>query len=162
MAGGMADSPKPGELYWSLIEPYWLALNESWDHGPAQFLSALHNLPERTQYLYAAHWCQSEVTNGGFFQFFFNTTGILAPEAAVGFSKIGAGELGDIVTEAQNYFGATYPRHRLKRMAKLPETEGRKRAEWDPFGHLDNRFYAWFDAEKNRWERMADRYASDA
>jgi hypothetical protein len=153
---------KPGELYWSRIEPYWLGLNESWDHGPTHFLRALHDVPERVQHLYAAHWCQSEVCNGGLHQFFFNTTGLLAPEAAVGLSKIGANELADIVTEAQSFFGATYPRDRLERVAKLPEIEGRRRAEWNPFGELDDKFYAWLDAEKDRWDLMADRYASDA
>jgi hypothetical protein len=37
---------------------------------------------------------------------------------------------------------------------------GRKREDWDPFYHLDKRFYAWLHAERHRWERMADRYAA--
>jgi hypothetical protein len=150
----MAVVTIPGELYWSLIEPYWLVLNESWDHGPADFLRALDDVPERVRHLYPAHWCQSEVRNGGLHQFFFNTTGLLAPEAAAGFSKIGASELADIVTKAQSFFGANYPRDRLERMAQLPDA--------DPFRELDAKFYSWLDAEKDRWDMIADRYAADA
>src|SRR5262245_46639863 len=111
---------EPGDLYWSVVEPYWLRLNESWDEDPSHFLEALRAVPERIQHLYAAHWCQSEVRNGGLFQFFFNSTGILAPEAVSGLNTVGATELADILAEAMRHFGDIYPRVRSERVASLP------------------------------------------
>ncbi|WP_369973953.1 DUF4375 domain-containing protein [Polaromonas sp. SP1] len=35
-----------------------------------------------SRHLFAVHWCQSEICNGGFMQFFANSTGVLAPEVA--------------------------------------------------------------------------------
>lgn len=79
----------PGLRYWSLIEPYWLPLNEAWDLDADSFVVELNKAPLRIQHLYCGHWCQSEVTNGGLYQFFSNTTGLLAPEALFGFREIG-------------------------------------------------------------------------
>lgn len=39
---------------------------------------------------------------------------------------------------------------------------GRARADWDPFGELDNRFYAWLEVDRHRWDLLADQYATDA
>jgi len=49
----------------------------------------LNKTPLGIQHLYCGHRCQSEVTNGGLYQFFSNTTGLLAPEALFGFREIG-------------------------------------------------------------------------
>ena len=65
---------------WSLVEPIWLPLNRSWDDAE-EFVRRFRGVRPEAGHLYAAHWCQSEVCNGGFDQFFSNTTGLLAPEA---------------------------------------------------------------------------------
>jgi hypothetical protein len=86
----------------------------------------------------------------------------LAPEAVIGFAKIGSREWADIVAQAVRFFGDTYPRDREKRIAMLPPMSGRARADWDPFDALDNRFYAWLEPDRHRWDLLADRYAADA
>ena len=73
---------KPGDLYWSLVEPHWERI--SIYDGGATFLRQFLTTPVRSRHLFAAHWCMSEVYNGGFHQFFHNSTGVLAPEAAAG------------------------------------------------------------------------------
>jgi hypothetical protein len=154
------NSQKPGHLYWSKIEPHWDRLTGSWDHGPAHFLATMKDTPVRVQHLYAAHWCISEACNGGFHQFFFNSTGILAPEAANGFAAIGATDLAEVTLEAMSYFGPTYPRDRARRQGKLPDSGDGPRDQWDPFTRLDDRFYALL--ETMDWDRLADHYAADA
>jgi hypothetical protein len=52
--------------------------------------------------LYAAHWCISNVDNGGLLQFFWNSTGILAPEAREGFTIAGLKDLARVLEEASN------------------------------------------------------------
>jgi hypothetical protein len=155
-------SKDPGQLAWSLIDPHWDVLCKSWDRGAEAFVAEMQKVPLKVQHLFPAHWCESEVCNGGFHQFFYNSTGILAPEAAQGYAAIGANELSTIVSEAMLYFGPTYPRERADRLALLPNPLGRKRELWDPFSSLDSRFYDWLESERNRWERLADAYAADA
>lgn len=152
----------PGHLAWSLIEPHWDVLCASWDRGADGFAAQMQAAPLKVQHLFPAHWCESEVCNGGFHQFFHNSTGILAPEAVKGFAAAGANELSAIVSEAIRYFGPVYPRDRSVRLARLPNPSGREREKWDPFAALDIRFYDWLEAESNRWYRLADAYAADA
>lgn len=93
--------------------------------------------------LVAAHWCQSEVCNGGLHQFFSNSTGVLAPEAIRGFELLQIAEVPRIVAAAVAMFGSTYPRDREARSHRLSELEraGDRRSDWDPFYELDEQFY---------------------
>jgi hypothetical protein len=70
---------KAGEAYWALVEPYWDGVDIY--EGPGRFLDDFKAVPARSAHLLAAHWCQSEVINGGFDQFFYNSTGVLAPDS---------------------------------------------------------------------------------
>jgi hypothetical protein len=144
--------------YWTLVEPVWLPLNRSWDGGPERFVRRFRRVRPEAGHLYAAHWCQSEVLNGGFHQFFSNTTGLLAPEALEGFRAIGAVEWAQILAEAMKHFGTPYPRDRGDREEILPMRQRRAREEWDPFCELDERFYEWAD----NWEDAANAYAGRA
>jgi len=155
----MSRVEKAGDRYWALIEPVWIPLNDTWSRGVNDFLLASRKVSRNVLNLYAAHWCQSEVNNGGFHQFFYNTTGLLAPEAVEGFSAIGLPEWSAVLSEAMGYFGARYPRERALRLERLPMADGRTRAEWDPFAGLDDRFYSSDDAKRSRWELAADAYA---
>ena len=155
----MTEAGEPGSRYWSSVEVLWLSLNESWDDGPEEFLRQFRTVRPEVGHLYAAHWCQSEVCNGGLQQFFSNSTGVLAPEALEGFRVIGLAEWADILAEAMRFFGSPYPRERVHRQELLASRRARKREERDPFFALDERFYAWLHAEPDRWERAADQYA---
>ncbi len=112
----MADS------YWDLVEPVWKKI--SIYDGPEAFLSQFRSFPAVPGNLFAAHWCQSEVRNGGLHQFFSNSTGVLAPEALSGFQAIGLTEWATILDEAMRFFGPSYPRDRETRIAVLAEVSG--------------------------------------
>jgi Domain of unknown function (DUF4375) len=146
--------------YWSLVEPVWLPLNRSWDDGPEEFLRLFRSIRLEIGHLYAAHWCQSEVINGGLLQFFSNTTGLLAPEAGDGFRAIGAEGWAEILAEAMKHFGTPYPRERDKRQQYLRIRQRRAREEWDPFSQLDERFYEWAGEWGGNWEDAANAYAA--
>lgn len=154
----MLDGDVPGSHYWSLVETVWLRLNRTWDDVDEFFQQFAAVRPEIGN-LYAAHWCQSEVCNGGFHQFFSNTTGLLAPEALAGFRAIALYRWAEILDEAMRFFGNPYPRHWADRDELLNTRKGRRREEWDPFDKLDDEFYKWLHAEPDRWERAADQYA---
>jgi hypothetical protein len=143
--------------YWMLVEPIWLALNSSWD-DPKKFVRKYRRVRSAAGHLYAAHWCQSEICNGGFHQFFSNTTGLLAPEALEGFRAIGMTEWAELLAEAMKHFGTPYPRDRDNREEFLAKRPRRPREEWDPFYDLDERFYESTDD----WEDAANTYAGRA
>jgi hypothetical protein len=152
----MANMEKPGAIYWSLVEPIWDSI--SIYDGPAVFLHQFRTARPEVGHLLAAHWCQSEVCNGGFHQFFCNSTGVLAPEALNGFLAIGLHEWARLLEEAMRFFGRSYPREREVRVQELPSASG-EREKWDPFFSLDEQFYEWLHAEDYRFERAADEYA---
>jgi hypothetical protein len=153
----MAEAQRPGERYWSVVEPFWHAV--SIYDGSEEFAKGFGALPPSAGHLLAAHWCQSEVCNGGLHQFFSNPTGVLAPEALDGFRAIGLSEWAAVLAEAMRFFGEPYPREQADREELLASRPGGRREDWDPFISLDDRFYSWLDAEPQRWERAADRFA---
>ena len=155
------DGPNDGS-YWALVSPYWSNLNEAWVLGSDVFLARLEAIPVRSRHLYASHWCYSEVVNGGFYQFFYNATGILAPESASAFRAMDAGVLADLVADAMLYFGTTYPRDRELRLSRLGHFQHPDPAAVALFEPFTQSFYAWCNASRDRWERTADSYARSA
>jgi Domain of unknown function (DUF4375) len=127
--------------YWSLVEPLWLPLNLSWDEGPDEFPRQFRSVQPEIGHLYAAHWCQSEVCNGGLHQFFSNTTGLMAPESLDGFRAIGLADWAEIVDAAIKHFGDPYPRERSERQNVLPAPKWRGGPGLDLFDRLDERFF---------------------
>jgi Domain of unknown function (DUF4375) len=123
--------------YWAILEPYWEQIDIY--EGGAHFLETYLSVPAVARVLAAAHWCDAEVTNGGFLQFFQNPTGVLAPEAVAAFDAIGLGDVGAIVQDAMSFFGARYPREQQDRLRALPDIGS---IGSDPFEALDRRFYA--------------------
>jgi hypothetical protein len=154
----MESNPKPGEYYWRLVEPVWGEI--SIYDGPGEFLRQFRRVRPEVGRLFAAHWCQSEVRNGGFHQFFSNATGVLAPEALAAFRSMGLEEWASLLKEAMRFFGDPYPRDREERWELLAKVPGDRREDWDPFYGLDDRFYAWLRDDQDRWERAADSYAN--
>lgn len=143
--------------YWTLVEPVWLPLNCTWDDCE-KFVREFRSVHPEAGHLYAAHWCQSEVCNGGLHQFFSNGTGLLAPEALEAFRAIGVVDWAEILAEAIKHFGTPYPRNRDNRKKFLQMRPERPREEWDPFCKLDERFYEAADV----WGDAADAYAGRA
>jgi hypothetical protein len=122
--------------YWKVLEPYWEAIDIY--SGPQVFLTSYRDAPTLVQTLFAAHFCESEVGNGGFLQFFKNPTGVLAPEAVDAYDHVGLPDVAGIVREAMDIFGQPYPRERERRLAFLETSHDKVRNVLDA---LDERFY---------------------
>ena len=161
----MAETPsnrdRPGAAAWRLIEPHWEAV--SIYEGPIVFLDGFARLSKAARHLFAVWWCDSEVCNGGFHQFFSNSTGVLAPEALEGFRAIGLIECAELVELALRKFGEPYPRDREARQAalKLIEPPSDSRQERDPFHNLNNLYYTAKKRE-NFHQKLDDFARSDA
>jgi hypothetical protein len=112
---------QPGERYWSVLDPIW----DTIDIGSADsFDRTFRAVPSNLGLLYSAHFCQSEVCNGGFSQFFWNSTGVLAPEAVDGFTEIGQPGVASVVGRAMSLLGSPYLRDRIARWTALERLSG--------------------------------------
>ena len=139
------------EGYWQVIEPIWNHINID---QTSVFFDTYAKVPLKAALLYAAHFCQSEVCNGGFHQFFFNSTGVLAPEAAKGFRAIGQNKIAELVENAMLPFGLPYARDREERQSIL---DGLPVQSLDS---LDEQFFSLIGTDAGGFEVAADRYAA--
>lgn len=139
------------EGYWQVIEPIWNNINID---GISVFFDTYAKIPPKAALLYAAHFCQSEVCNGGFRQFFFNSTGVLAPEALKGFCAIGQNKIAELIENAMLPFGVPYARDREERQSILDGLPVQA------FDSLDEQFFSLIGTEAGGFEAAADRYAA--
>jgi hypothetical protein len=80
--------------YWDLVNPIFSKIELD---SPARYFASIAVVPRPVLLLYASHFSLSEIHNGGLLQFFWNSTGIIAPEAAAGFTSIGMPKLAAIL-----------------------------------------------------------------
>ena len=128
---------------------------------PGDFLEWFKSLTLLQQICFPTQWLCNEVYNGGFHQYFGNTTGLHAPEAVSGFRVLGLDDIAEIAEKAISVFGNDYPRDRAVREAFLDGIEGDDISEWNPFFKLDDVFYEAIKQSKimsiyiirNMWNR---------
>lgn len=144
-------------IYSRVMKPMWNTFNI--DIEPPEFLERWQRYREEQRHLYAVHLCQCEICNGGFHQFFWNQSGILAPEAVAGFRAVGMPRCAAMVQQAMGFFGIPYPRRWEDRHELLNRIPGETREERDPFHKLDEPFYALLDSEAHGVVHGCDKYA---
>jgi len=109
--------------YWDCIKDVFE--NVSIYDGAERFLQDFAKQPAWIGDLFAVNWFLSEMSNGGIMQFFDNDTGVLAPEAMMGFRHMNLPEHAALLDQAMKYLGDEYPRDREQRnliTSKLPMT----------------------------------------
>lgn len=151
--GELVTNP-PGALYKSALEPLWSWVSFPGD-SPHRFGRCWRKAAEPQALLFAADLCVFEVCNGGFTQLFFNTTGILAPEAARAFVLLELPEVAQLVDAAVAMFGAPYPR---KTVDRHPRLEALMEKHGEPFFDLDQRFWALVPYDS--FPALADAYVA--
>ena len=116
------------QSYWEVIEPVWETINIY--EGPEVYAVSISSLARHVVILHAAHFCQSEICNGGFLQVFRNSTGVLVPEGIEGFAAMGMPTLASLLSNAAAPLGVPYPRDRHARWdALLAASSGRSAEE---------------------------------
>ena len=142
MADSDSENLRAGDVAWKLIKP--CRYSQDLSPEPLKFIDDFVRLPQAIGHLIAVQWCDSEVCNGGFHQFFGNSTGIFAPEAAEGNRAIGLVPIADLIEHCMSLLGEPFPRDRgvrNDRLDQLSHYERKSREEWDPFHELDDRYY---------------------
>jgi hypothetical protein len=138
--------------YWQLIEPILDQIN-IYD-GPDIFLGTFATAKPPTGAIYAAHFAQSEICNGGFHQLFSNSTGVLSPEAVEGFRLIGMDKTADLLKAAMEALGNPFPRDRAARQKTL------KNVPEEKLNQLDRVFFKEIDQENGGFEAAANAFVS--
>jgi hypothetical protein len=146
------------ETYWKLVEPIWKVIDIY--SGAETFMKTFSAVRREVGLLYAAHWCQSEVCNGGLLQFFGNSTGVLAPEAVEGFRALGQPRLADLLVQAMGLLGQPYERERSRRndlLDLLPDDVYDRIAR--PHGDFNEKFFELIYSESGGFQVAANGYA---
>jgi len=130
--------------------------------GRVKWENSIKDIPQPAIYLFSVHWLHLEVFNGGFWQYFYNSTSICYPEAMEGFDAIGMPDVTKIIETAVKRVGSPFPY----------ENEIRKNIVGPPnqrmdFNDLDDKFYALADTNKffrrePKFVPFAERYAENA
>lgn len=112
--------------------------------SPEDYDENKQNLSQYQIGLCSAWLCQMEVRNGGFHQFFSNSSGIAAREAVMGFTMIGAANCAQILREAIAMFpNGECPEEAYDRQADLNEISP------EQFRPLEQRFFSQIQNDEN-------------
>lgn len=126
------DSVIDGDDPFEVIAPLWWT-GDIYD-GPARYEKSLESFSKPQRLVFASMWYISEVNNGGHDQFYFNSTGIVWPDAAEAFSKFGISELSAIILESAKRLGGNPSLDRGLRQNEMDKYNA-------SFDDLDDRFY---------------------
>lgn len=100
-------------------------------------------LTEPQKYLYLNQSLEREINNGGFSQYFYNSSGDFAHETIISLRAIGAYKTAEILQNAIDQFpGAAVPRDRAMRQEILEQIESKADEVWE---RLDKAFYRYED-----------------
>lgn len=143
-----------GKAAWAVIEPLWSAVDFS--KGRKHVTETLSRATEGQKLLFAVDWCQKEVRNGGFEQFFLNSAGMIWQEALAGFRAIGAVDYADLLQKALGVFAGEVPTSKKERAKLLRSVP--KQAREELFVPLDTQFFRLLNKEDTNLESFRARY----
>lgn len=131
---------------YAVIDPVWWTGNI---YGSvADYEASLRTFTREQRLIYAAMWYLSEVNNGGHDQFFFNSTGIVWPDAREAFPRMDLPEVAEILDESAERLGDSPSRDRDERGLQLESSKA-------DFRDLDDRLYD-LESELDIDARLAD------
>jgi hypothetical protein len=157
-------SDESGTDYWAVLKPIWE--EQAYGDEPDKFWGWFNDLSEPQKVLFPTHWLYCDVLNGGFHQYFANSTGFHAPEAVEGFIALGLDDIAKLVEQAIAVFGEPFPRERRLREEFLRPADWNIGDEFDPFLVINDAFFellkipgASESSSEDRLSRAADIYA---
>lgn len=104
---------------WTINEPMYWTINIYGSYD--DYIESAKPFTLEQRYLNAISWYFAEVNNGGHYQFFYNTTGIVWEDALAGLRLFKMDELADNLQTVIEYFGGSVPFDREERWAILKE-----------------------------------------
>ena len=123
--------PKRLDALWNTVEPVAMRVNTG--EGSKSYRQSLELFTREQRYAHAVLSYACEAYEGGHYQFFFNSSGILWEDAMKGLREIGATECAEILSAAALRAGGFPPADRAERQRMLLQLSPR-------FADLDARF----------------------
>ena len=109
---------------WSIEdENEFLIALDVWLGSKCTYGEAMERLSDAEKTFYLVFQLEAEVNNGGFSQFFFNTSGNFANETADALRAIGADKTAEIYLRAIGVFGGEVPKNRRERQDMLEKAK---------------------------------------
>ena len=132
------------ERIWNLTDTndFVVAMTEHLDNK-TQYCEDMSALSEAERIFYITQTLEMEVNNGGFSQFFYNSSGDFSNELVGAFTAIGANTTASICQKAIDAFGRDIPVDRDERQEMLDELESDELDEI--LEECDNAFFAYED-----------------
>jgi hypothetical protein len=116
----------------AVIEPLWMTIDM--EVSKKEYERQLEPYSFHQRAIFAIMWYMSEVNNGGHYQFYTNSTGIVWEDAMDGFELIGLDEGKKIIEESVKRFGTNPSFDRNEREKMLDSLD-------EDVSDLDSRFY---------------------
>ncbi|MBQ7915986.1 MAG: DMP19 family protein [Firmicutes bacterium] len=88
-----------------------------------EYGEAMENLNEYEMIVYIAQELEAEVNNGGFWQFFYNSSGNFSNQLVDAFNEIDASQTAEICQKALTVFGGSVPVDREERQDLMEQLE---------------------------------------
>ncbi len=127
---------------WEIRDPYVFAcemgyyLTVKCDYG-----DSMDKLTDEERIIYIVYTLEGEVNNGGFSQYFFNSSGDNGNELVSAFEAIGAEKMTEICKKAVSVFGSNYPTDRNKRQEIMLDDASSDFGE--VWAECDNEFFEY-------------------
>lgn len=118
-------------------------------------------LPRDIQLLAAAEYGISDIDNGGFEQFFSNSTGVMAPEILEWLERAQLKEMAEEMRRAIALFGPTYPRPQAARREILAIIRRESPDPQDPFALRPGEKPGSWNEERERYDEAANRWLKE-
>jgi len=128
-----------------MIAPVWYGVNIYDNVAEYELNLTKFTLPQR--HIFAIQWYIAEVNNGGHFQFYDNSTGIVWEDAIKGFEEIGAIGCVEVIKKSTQLFGGNPSKIRDERQDILADFVYDDNFDWNTFDELDDAFYAIDNSE---------------
>jgi len=130
----LTDPQDREQVWWDVTAPAFVELRTPYEPDPR-----LDELTPGQRALYALHWARSEIGNGGFHQYLYNPTGMLANEALRGAELIGSVEIAEVFRQVRALlFGNTFVENQDRRIDALASLSDEALARLE---NLTGRFY---------------------
>jgi len=127
----------------SVVEPLWWSV--SIYDGEKKYNEDLSKFTLPQRYVFAIQWYVAEVNNGGHGQFYYNSSGIVYPDALQGFQEIGHQQAYDILKETIALAGGKIPLDRARREKLFDSLSD---SQYDAIEELDMDFYGITDLDE--------------
>ena len=154
---GIINKPRK---YPRIYEPYY----EKFDfyNGRVAWLESIREIPIKAVHLFSIHWLHTEVYNGGFWQYFYNSTSTSYSEAIQGYKAIGMPEVALVINSAASKLGSPFPFDKENREKIVGSPDNQMN-----FADLDEKFYELADTKQffrrvPNFVPFAEKYAENA